>query len=422
MKNLYFNRYLKDFIEFGYLRNKIIFFSIALTYLSWCIFEYIWEPDIYLPILFLKIVPLFVIGIFYKFVPKEKVVFYTIFYSTLHTYYTIITLLALGLANHKIVYMTGLTLYVIILPLVIYCIPYIFYPSTITMIISTIFFKDYFMSESISLFHFITIISCMIIYTAITPHFIYSTTYQLFSLTKTLLKTNSSLEEKNEEVSSLLSVMGHDFANFISVISGAAMLLAKSDLQNKDKELVSIIEECAQGQKNLVLNIKDHLAVSSGKKTLILKETSLNEILSHAEFIFKEKLLDKNISIVKSLSEKDYKFLADKVSFSNIIFNNLISNAIKFSHPNSKINISAYSVKDVINLEIQDFGIGMSNELVSKVFSKTESTSRLGTSGEEGTGFGMPLVKTYIDAQNGTIDVKSEPESGTTYIISMKKC
>jgi signal transduction histidine kinase len=119
--------------------------------------------------------------------------------------------------------------------------------------------------------------------------------------------------------------------------------------------------------------------------------------------------------------------LAEATSLNHNVLNNLISNAIKFSRPGSTIDISSSVSGDNILLIVQDHGIGMPKDLIANVFRTDKPTSRTGTSGEKGTGFGMPVVNSYMQRFGGSISIESVTETespatqGTRVTLSFKK-
>ncbi len=115
-----------------------------------------------------------------------------------------------------------------------------------------------------------------------------------------------------------------------------------------------------------------------------------------------------------------------KTSFINSVILNILTNAIKFSPGGSTVNIFGEKSGSSILLRVCDRGIGMPENILQKIFSLGHATSRPGTDKEEGTGFGMPLVKKFIDIYGGSIVVESvegsrdQDNSGTTVTISLK--
>lgn len=106
----------------------------------------------------------------------------------------------------------------------------------------------------------------------------------------------------------------------------------------------------------------------------------------------------------------------------NQIFSNIISNAIKFSPIGGKIDISFQKINDNIKIHIRDFGAGISKEVKEHIFSATKSTTMLGTSGEKGTGLGMPIVKEYMDRLGGKIQILDLPpdQNGTCFELEFQ--
>ena len=155
---------------------------------------------------------------------------------------------------------------------------------------------------------------------------------------------------------------------------------------------------------------------------LTLVPINLKEAIINANSLLTSKFEMKNISIELHIPE-DLKILADQTIFSHSIMSNLIANAIKFSYSNSSIIISAEQKGNYVKISIRDFGIGIPEKLLKDVFSFTKPTSRKGTAGEKGTGYGMPLVNKFIEKLNGSIEIQSEVENeqkkGTEVILTI---
>ena len=119
--------------------------------------------------------------------------------------------------------------------------------------------------------------------------------------------------------------------------------------------------------------------------------------------------------------------LVDTKSFGMNVFGNILTNAIKFSFRGSTIDVSLEEKETGILVSIQDYGSGMPESLQKQIFEPDIATTRKGTEGEAGTGFGMPIVKSYLDRLDGDIEVRSSnieefPEDhGTCFNIHLKK-
>jgi CheY-like chemotaxis protein len=118
--------------------------------------------------------------------------------------------------------------------------------------------------------------------------------------------------------------------------------------------------------------------------------------------------------------ENDYFIFADK-SLVMQVFNNLISNAIKFTRPDGNISISAKPSSSfrLIEFSVKDDGVGIRKENLSELFSIDTKFTSEGTAGEKGTGLGLSLVKEIVEKHGGTIRVESEYGKGTDFIFTL---
>jgi signal transduction histidine kinase len=103
----------------------------------------------------------------------------------------------------------------------------------------------------------------------------------------------------------------------------------------------------------------------------------------------------------------------------NTVIRNLLTNAIKFTPLEGTIKIQAKQLEDIVRIHIADSGIGMNKEQVDALFKIEKGQSREGTEGETGTGLGLILCKEFISKNKGKIWVKSIPQKGSTFYISL---
>ncbi|MBU3916643.1 HAMP domain-containing histidine kinase, partial [bacterium] len=143
-----------------------------------------------------------------------------------------------------------------------------------------------------------------------------------------------------------------------------------------------------------------------------------SQILSH---VFSRK----NIQLEIDVSETIIVF-AEEVSLVNSVLNNLFTNSIKFSHSGSKLIVKASVLEDKVILTITDFGVGIPLEIMANLFDINHNSTCVGTDGEKGNGFGMPLVYKFMTAYGGHIDVSSKEEEtnpnehGTVFTLTFQ--
>jgi len=130
-------------------------------------------------------------------------------------------------------------------------------------------------------------------------------------------------------------------------------------------------------------------------------------------------LTNKNIS-VKINCPVEFSVYADDQML-NTILRNLIFNSVKFTKIGGKIEISAENRDDASVIRISDDGVGMDKDAIKDLFALEKKSISKGTAGESGSGLGMIIVKEFVDAHKGKIQVESEPGEGTTITITLPK-
>jgi signal transduction histidine kinase len=130
------------------------------------------------------------------------------------------------------------------------------------------------------------------------------------------------------------------------------------------------------------------------------------------------KAQEKGIELIHDI-ENDIWIFADFYMI-NTVIRNLISNALKFTPKNGRIEVGAY-LDENVNIFVKDDGVGMSKSAQEKIFRIDQHHSTLGTENEQGTGLGLILCKELIEKNNGSIKVESEEGKGATFLISIPK-
>jgi len=260
----------------------------------------------------------------------------------------------------------------------------------------------------------------------------------IFLLQNRLAKNAKELESKNalldaqkeklEKSNLLLQVLSHDVSNTLMVIKSGVQLIKKFDTKLADPVFVEKRKDTLNKSliaAEIAIGVLDHVkelkAIESGKLSLPLQPTSLDNVFEIASILFEDNLKIKNISLKLENKNTNQLFLCHKTSFSNSVFNNLVSNAIKFSPKDSEIIIRAELHEKQFKIFIQDFGIGIPEELYGKLFESNQSISRQGTAGEKGTGFGLTLAKSYVENYGGSLSFTSRTsgKTGTTFEIAL---
>jgi signal transduction histidine kinase len=227
---------------------------------------------------------------------------------------------------------------------------------------------------------------------------------------KNLAKSNSQMKE-------FVGIVAHDLRAPVGNI--ISFTRALEDAPEDHDEIVPYILKSANKSINLINNILDISAIESGKVKIEIDKVDLNDIIhdtiQEVTFLTKSKELTLNTNINSPLF-----VLADKQRVTQIL-QNLLTNAIKFTPKNGNIDILVTDAEDSINVAVKDSGVGIPKDLMPKLFTRTEFTSRSGTEGESGTGYGLTLVYNIIKEHGSTLTVESKENLGSVFTFQLKK-
>jgi two-component system, sensor histidine kinase and response regulator len=235
----------------------------------------------------------------------------------------------------------------------------------------------------------------------------------------TIKKHEDLIKQRSNELKELLQIMCHDLASHFSVIKSSVWL-------SENKEEVTLdsykdrIKMATYNGIDIINLVREMRTVED--KQIPLEKVNLLEIVSESLRLHNDNLEAKNIKVNIAIPD-NLHVLVEPRSFINSVINNILSNAIKFSYENSFIKISGLKNKDGINLSFKDSGIGIPVNLLNELFELSKKTNRPGTKGEKGTGFGMPLIKKFVELYGGKIIIKSSVKhnQGTEVILLLNE-
>lgn len=232
--------------------------------------------------------------------------------------------------------------------------------------------------------------------------------------------TEKILHQQGQKIDDLFRVLFHDLANPLGRISIGLSIAQRNFPKDEPNRGLEIARLASDSMLEITQNIRKMYAVSKGKANVDLVKLSLNSAVEYITRIYAAELEKKNISIQYNFKKyAGIAVMAEPVSFNNQVLGNVISNAIKFSPENGSITITAeYTPQKLVKVEISDKGIGIPPELIKQLFDLNKKTTRQGTHGETGTGFGMHILKSFIEMYGGQVEVESN--EGTTVRFFLK--
>jgi predicted ATPase/signal transduction histidine kinase len=249
--------------------------------------------------------------------------------------------------------------------------------------------------------------------------------------TQELEKKRSELELSYKEKETLIRVLCHDLANIVMANKAALRRVTREIEPQKNEKVESYVQRLSLSLKSEAYIINNVRSMELAKKNnLMLKFEQINLIEAMVNSIdtFEEQALSKNIKINIDDRIRNAQVYCDKISLSVNVLNNIFNNAIKFSYEDGEIDVNFIREdEELFQFEIRDHGIGMTKDFRESLFKNTYHESTKGTSQERGSGFGLGIIKFYIDKFDGELDIKSihqdecDKEHGTSIKITLRK-
>jgi PAS domain S-box-containing protein len=216
-----------------------------------------------------------------------------------------------------------------------------------------------------------------------------------------------------------LSNMSHEIRTPMNAIIGFTKVVLKTDLSAKQKEYLTAIKLSGDALIVLINDILDLAKVDAGKMTFQQIPFKMALSLSAMLHLFETKIQEKNLNLIKEYDNRIPEVLVgDPVRLHQIILN-LVSNAVKFTSK-GKIKVSVLMLdedSEKVNVEfaVTDTGIGIAENKLEKIFENFQQASSGTSRLYGGTGLGLAIVKQLVEAQGGTIKVKSKIDEGSTF-------
>ncbi len=227
-------------------------------------------------------------------------------------------------------------------------------------------------------------------------------------------------QKANAMKTHLLDITAHDLRNpIIQIDSIAKEIIETGAISERDGTLMLMIRRATQRMILLISDLLNFSSIETGRLRFKFEETNVSElaaiILSGYELQAKKK---SQSVILHANPEIQYTVLADPARLQEA-FENLVSNAIKFSEYNSTIEIEIAKRNGIVQFSIKDSGPGFTEDDREKLFKKFQPLSAKPTGGEISTGLGLAIVKEIVDAHNGTITIHHGTHKGCVITIEL---
>jgi signal transduction histidine kinase len=236
-----------------------------------------------------------------------------------------------------------------------------------------------------------------------------------------IVNKNEELISLNNEKNNLIGIVAHDLKSPLNQIEGLISLIKlTADLEEEPLKFVDTINISVGRLNAMIAKILDVEAIESKKLNLKMEKVNLVKLVKTIVDNFKITAEAKGIQLINQFSVKEAFSNIDS-SFANQIYENILSNAIKFSPNKKNIYINLLPVDHQWMIEIKDEGPGLSEDDKKKLFGKYQKLSAQPTGNETSTGLGLSIVKKYVEAMDGNIWCESQPKNGASFFVTFAK-
>ncbi len=243
---------------------------------------------------------------------------------------------------------------------------------------------------------------------------------QLSSAMEKLSQSGEELESLNRSKDRIFSVVAHDLRNPVAAVTGFSELLYENFAEFSADTQKEYLLQIVQGTQR-IQNLLENLLMWARSQMKAIKyepeELRMKDLLDECVRQLKANLDHKRVTCQVKV-ERQCVVFADKAMIQTV-FRNLIINAIKFSFPGGRIWISSKVTPKGYTISVTDEGIGIQPEIQEKLFDPNEGISSLGTTGESGSGLGLIICHEFLEKNQGTISLESQPGNGSTFSVNL---
>jgi len=219
-----------------------------------------------------------------------------------------------------------------------------------------------------------------------------------------------------------LSVLSHELKAPLNALEGYLRMMQAKQAGDMIDDYATPIERSLQriqGMRNLIMDLLDFTKIRLERKEEKVEEVNLSEIASSAIITVQPYAIQMDVSINLDIRSEAI-IMADPVDM-EIVFNNLISNAVKYNKTGGKAEITIDSSESEVILIISDTGIGITKSDTENLFTEFVRIKNEKTRNISGSGLGLSIVKKVVELYHGTINVDSTPDVGTVFTIRIPK-
>ncbi len=253
--------------------------------------------------------------------------------------------------------------------------------------------------------------------------------YRVHERTNELRETNLRLLAADRSKNQFLASMSHELRTPLNAIIGFSSILQNSTqglLPARMYKFVENIKTAGSHLLDLINDILDLAKIEAGRLRIEPERFVLNETIATVDRVIKGMAAERDVSVVTYVDPAISQVYLDEGRVKQILLN-LLSNAVKFSHRGGFVHLTVTLIgeslsplgAETIRLEVADSGIGIPPDELARIFDEFYQVAERSQKG--GTGLGLSLTKNFVAMHHGTIDVRSEPGHGSSFVIHLPR-
>ena len=240
-------------------------------------------------------------------------------------------------------------------------------------------------------------------------------------LIEELMKTNERLKELNQMKDEFVSIVSHDLRSpLTNILLCSDMCLMKNfgELTEKQNEAVYMINRSGIHLRDLINDLLDLAKIEAGKIELHKLKGKIGDAIKESINVMQFNAHEKKIEVKLNLPDSEPAINADWLKIFQVM-NNLINNAIKFTHEGGSVTTSVRYNQDNVEVSVKDTGQGIAEDDIPLIFDKFRQVKSKATRGEKGSGFGLAIAKNLIELHGGKIWAESTVGKGTAFYFTL---
>ncbi|WDF81405.1 HAMP domain-containing sensor histidine kinase [Mucilaginibacter sp. KACC 22773] len=227
---------------------------------------------------------------------------------------------------------------------------------------------------------------------------------------------NELIEGANVFKNQVLGMVAHDLRNPIASVESIAMMMELDEVTEDTQDNLNMIKESCAKARSIIDDLLDAARNENGRP-IETERTELNQLLKTAVDSWRTQGR-LNVDVIFISSVNPAYALINKERFSRVI-DNLVSNAVKFSKDNSRVDVRLSQVNKDVIIEVQDYGMGIPEAMLPEIFNRFTKAGRTGVRGEKSTGLGLSIVRQIVESHKGTIHVESTEGKGSVFVVKL---